>query len=50
MNTTSWIIVDKATGRVIAETFLAHVAAAINTAKYRAVPILEYLVSINGRS
>jgi hypothetical protein len=49
MKTASWVIVDKATGKAIAETFRANVAAAVNTDKYRAVPILEYLVSINGR-
>lgn len=35
--------------KIIAETFLENVALAINTERYRAVPILEYLVSINGR-
>lgn len=44
----SWIIRERATGRVIAETFLPHVVAAINVTRYEAVPILEYLVSING--
>ena len=47
--TTSWVIVRLADGKAIAETFLPHVASSVNKAKYRAVPILEYLVSINGK-
>ena len=47
MKTASWVIREKATGRVIAETFNPNIAAAVNTEKYEAVPILEYLVSLN---
>lgn len=43
----SWVIRERATGRVLFETFSRKVAAAINTAKYEAVPILQYLGSIN---
>lgn len=46
----SWVIREKATGRVIAETFQRHVAEAINTDKYEAVPIIEHLASINRAS
>ena len=47
MRTASWVIRNRATGVVIAETFLPHVVAAINRAKYEAVPILIYLQEIN---
>lgn len=47
MRTASWIIREKATGRVICETFERRTVDALNTAKYEAVPILEYLQSLN---
>lgn len=50
MKTASWIIRDKSTGAVLFETFDARIPQALNTAKYEAVPILEYLVSLNQRS
>jgi hypothetical protein len=37
----SWVIREKSTGRVICETFSAKAVAALNTAKYEAVPILD---------
>jgi len=43
----SWVIRERSTGRVLFETFSRKVAAAINTAKYEAVPILQYLASLN---
>jgi hypothetical protein len=43
----SWVIVEKATGKAIFETFNEKVARVINTEKYRAVPIKEYLTSLN---
>jgi len=49
MKTASWIIRDKLTKEVICETFNPAVVAALNIVKYEAVPILEYLVSINGK-
>ena len=49
MKTASWVIREKATGKVIAETFLNNVAEAVNKNKYEAVPIGEYLGSINGK-
>jgi len=45
--TASWIIREKATGKVICETFDARKIAALNTEKYEAVPIREYLASLN---
>lgn len=48
MDVASWVVIENATGRAILETFNPKTATAINTAKYTAVPILEYLVSING--
>jgi hypothetical protein len=43
----SWVIREKSTGRVICETFSAKAVAALNTAKYEAVPILKYLERLN---
>lgn len=43
----SWVIREKATGGVLFETYSAKLVAALNTAKYEAVPILEYLVGVN---
>jgi hypothetical protein len=45
----SWVIVQIATGEAIAETFLQHVAEAINRDKYKTVPIGEYLGDLNRR-
>lgn len=47
--TASWVIVRKSTGAAVFETFNAKVAAAINQAEYRAVPILEYLQTLNAQ-
>jgi hypothetical protein len=43
----SWIIRNKATGEVLMETFSARLVAALNTAKYEAVPIRDYLAFLN---
>lgn len=45
----SWVIREKETGAVIMETFDQKKVDALNTAKYEAVPILDYLVGINGQ-
>lgn len=45
--TTSWVIREKATGTVICETFDARKVKALNTERYEAVPIVEYLASLN---
>ena len=49
MKTASWIIRNKLTKEVVCETFNPAVVAALNTVKYEAVPVLEYLTSINGK-
>ena len=48
--TTSWILRNKTTKQVIMETFDPRKVAALNTTKYEAVSILDYLVSINGQT
>lgn len=49
-DTASWVIREKgAGGRVIVETFDRAKVEALNTAKYEAVPIQEYLGEINRR-
>ena len=47
MSTASWVIRNRTTGAVMFETFNRKIVAALNTAKYEAVPILEYLASLN---
>lgn len=46
----SWVIRRKATGEVVLETFSPKLVAALNTARYEAVPILDYLVALNRQS
>ncbi len=43
----SWVIREKETGRIIMETFDRAKVRALNTDKYEAVPIQEYLASLN---
>jgi len=45
----SWVIREKATGRVLFETFEAKTVAALNTEKYEAVPILKYLQEVSSK-
>ena len=45
--TTSWIIRRKDTREVICETWEPRIISRINTAKYEAVPIVDYLAEIN---
>lgn len=47
---TSWVLREKETGKVIAETFDRAKVDRLNTAKYEAVPILEHLASLNQRA
>jgi len=47
MKTASWVIVNKITGFAIFETFKENTAKAVNTHLYIAMPILEYLQSLN---
>lgn len=50
MKTASWIIKNIETGEILFETFNPAIPAKLNTSKYIAVPILDHLVSLNGRS
>jgi hypothetical protein len=43
----SWVLREKATGKVIMETYDPKKVAALNTEKYEAVPIGEYLAGVN---
>ncbi len=47
MKTASWVIVEKATGKAVLETYSPGVVARLNTARYEAVPILAYLQALN---
>jgi hypothetical protein len=47
--TASWVIVDLSTGKGVFETFNEKTAKAINQKKYKAVPILEWLQSLNAK-
>jgi len=49
MKTTSWILKNKFTKEVVCETFNPFWIKKLNTEKYEAVPIMDYLVSINGK-
>jgi hypothetical protein len=47
MKTKSWVIVETKTKAVIFETFEAKTINALNKKKYSAIPILEYLQTLN---
>lgn len=47
MKTASWVIVNLETGAAVFETFDPAKVSALNTVKYKAVPILEWLQSLN---
>jgi hypothetical protein len=47
MKTASWVIIEKSTGSAIFETYNESTTKKINTEKYTAVPILEYLQILN---
>lgn len=47
MRPSSFVIVSKATGKAVCEVWQASVAAKVNTARYEAVPILEWLYRVN---
>ena len=47
MQTASWVIVRKADGKPVLETFSKVRADSINRDLYRVVPILEWLQSLN---
>ena len=44
-----WVAVDKETGAPVGEFFNHDLKARLNTQKYRAVDILEYLQQLNKR-
>jgi hypothetical protein len=48
--TSSWVIRDKNTGDLMMETFDQKKVENLNTDKYEAVPILEYLQELNAKS
>lgn len=48
MKTASWVIREKVSKKVIMETFDPQLVAALSSKKYEAIPILQYLQSING--
>jgi hypothetical protein len=43
----SWVIRQKDTGKVIAETYDNRLVGRLNTERYEAVPILQYLGELN---
>ena len=45
----SWVIVDKVTRKAVLEIYDENKVKALNTAKYEAVPTLEYLQELNRR-
>lgn len=47
MKTASWVIRDKKTKQVVLETFNPGVVSKLNTSRYEAIPILEYLQELN---
>lgn len=47
MKTTSWVVIEKSSGSAILETYSQTLIEGINLEKYKAVPIMEYLQSIN---
>lgn len=47
MKIASWVVVDKSTGKAVFETFKQSTANAINRDKYQAIPIDEYLPTLN---
>jgi len=47
MKTHSWVIIEKSTGIAVLETYQEDIARKINLEKFKVVPILEYLRSLN---
>jgi hypothetical protein len=43
----SYVIVDRVTGKAVAEFYDAAIVAKVNRARYDVMPILEYLYSLN---
>ena len=49
MLTNSWIVVDRASGRAVLETFSRHVAKSINLTRYEVLSAYDYLVRFNAK-
>jgi|DEB0MinimDraft_3_1074331.scaffolds.fasta_scaffold33142_5 hypothetical protein len=47
--TTSWVVLDKRTGKGLFETWNPKLVAALNTSRYEAIPIIEWLGELNQR-
>jgi hypothetical protein len=47
MISASWVIREKASKKVVMETFDPAKVSALNTTKYEAIPILKYLYELN---
>ena len=47
LKTASWVIVNKATGVAVLETFQESITLKLNTEKYEAIPVLNYLQNFN---
>jgi len=45
--TASWVVREKASKVVLFETFNASTVAKLNTQKYEALPIHDYLIEVN---
>ncbi len=45
----SWVIVSKATGQPVMETYDFELCQFVNVEKYRVVPILYWLYEVNAR-
>lgn len=47
LKTASWVIRNKSTKEVMFETYNEAIVNALNTKKYEAVPVLQYLQELN---
>lgn len=47
MRPASWVVVDRGTGQPVLETFSQSVADAVRRDRFRVVPIMEWLQSLN---
>ena len=46
---TSWVIIEKATGCAVMETYNQKTVNAVNRNKFEVIPILEYLCNFNAK-
>lgn len=47
MKTASWVLRERDSGYIIAETWDRSVVERLNKAKYEAIPIMKYLMDLN---